>query len=87
VVLVGSIFFAGHRIVRDPVRGLFDRERAAALLDRGRFRCQMPRFIDVIGDGGGLIAVRSSSLRTPPPDPDRFAASEGPPMPRHFTHE
>jgi len=34
VVLVGSIFFAGHRIVRDPVRGLFDGERAAALLER-----------------------------------------------------
>jgi tetrahydromethanopterin S-methyltransferase subunit H len=53
VVLVGSIFFAGHRIVRDPVRGLFDRERAAALLDREAEvsgATGVPRFIDVIGE-------------------------------------
>lgn len=30
--LIGSIFFARHKIVQDPQRGLFDREKALALL-------------------------------------------------------
>jgi tetrahydromethanopterin S-methyltransferase subunit H len=52
-VLISSIFFAGHRIVRDPVRGLFDREMARDLLDQEAelsIKYSNPRFIDVIGE-------------------------------------
>jgi len=31
-VMIGSIFFRGHRIVSDPHAGIFDRTKAAALL-------------------------------------------------------
>ena len=33
-VMVGSIFFQKHRIVSDPRKGIFDEEKARALLDR-----------------------------------------------------
>jgi len=33
-VVIGSLFFAGHRIVQDSGKGLFDIEKAKALLDR-----------------------------------------------------
>ncbi|HSD58297.1 MAG TPA: tetrahydromethanopterin S-methyltransferase subunit H [Methanotrichaceae archaeon] len=33
-VLCGTIFYQGHRIVQDEERGLFDRDRAAALVNR-----------------------------------------------------
>ena len=52
-VLISSIFFAGHRIVSDPVNGLFDKAKAKALLDRESEVSSdtgIPRFIDVIGD-------------------------------------
>jgi tetrahydromethanopterin S-methyltransferase subunit H len=52
-VLIGSIFFSGHGIVHDPVKGLFDKDRAKALLEREFEISQAtgnPRFIDVIGD-------------------------------------
>ena len=52
-VLIGSIFFAGHRIVHDPVRGLFDRELAKDLLHQEAelsIRYGNPRFVDVIGE-------------------------------------
>jgi len=52
-VLIGSIFHAGHRIVQDPMRGIFDRDKAKILLDREMEmaattgnRC----FIDVVGE-------------------------------------
>lgn len=52
-VLVGSIFFAGHGIVHDAARGLFDETKAKALLDREAevsTETGNPRFIDVIGE-------------------------------------
>jgi tetrahydromethanopterin S-methyltransferase subunit H len=52
-VLVGSIFFAGHRIVQDPAKGIFDRDKAAALLDReakASAETGNPRIIDTVGD-------------------------------------
>jgi tetrahydromethanopterin S-methyltransferase subunit H len=52
-VLISSIFFAGHRIVSDPVNGFFDKDKAKALLDRETevsHDTGNPRFIDVIGD-------------------------------------
>jgi len=52
-VLIGSIFFAGHRVVHDPVKGLFDKDDAKALLDKEAevsAATGNPRIIDVIGD-------------------------------------
>jgi tetrahydromethanopterin S-methyltransferase subunit H len=52
-VLIGSIFFSGHRIVKDPHKGIFDREKARMLLDRAAEAAAQtcnPHFIDVIGD-------------------------------------
>ncbi|MGD9124538.1 MAG: hypothetical protein PVG60_05565 [Desulfarculaceae bacterium] len=52
-VMVGSIFFQGHGIVRDPMKGDFDKDKARALLEQeaelGEFTGN-PRIIDVIGD-------------------------------------
>lgn len=52
-VLIGSIFFSGHRIVSDPLKGVFDKDKARALLEReaeAAARTSNPHFIDVIGD-------------------------------------
>ena len=52
-VLIGSIFFAGHRIVHDPQRGLFDKARAQAQLDAEAEASAFtgnPRFIDTVGE-------------------------------------
>jgi tetrahydromethanopterin S-methyltransferase subunit H len=53
MVLIGSIFFTGHGIVSDPVRGLFDTVRAEALLNRESAVSATtgnPRIIDVLGE-------------------------------------
>ena len=34
VVLIGSIFYSGHRIVEDAVKGIFDKERAEELINK-----------------------------------------------------
>lgn len=52
-VLIGSIFFSGHGIVHDPVKGRFDEDRGKSLLENEFEISQatgIPRFIDVIGD-------------------------------------
>lgn len=52
-LLIGSIFFSGHKIVKDSLKGTFDRDRAKTLLDadsEAHARTGNPRFIDVIGD-------------------------------------
>jgi len=52
-VMVGSIFFAGHRIVRDASKGEFDAGAAAALLEAQSAAAEatnLPYFVDVIGD-------------------------------------
>ena len=57
-VLVGSIFFSGHRIVSDPLKGTFDRDKARVLLEQeaeAADRTGNPRFIDVIGDTGQAL--------------------------------
>jgi tetrahydromethanopterin S-methyltransferase subunit H len=51
-VLIGSIFFAGHNIVSDPIKGLFNIDKAKYLLDQESkvsLTTGNPRFIDVIG--------------------------------------
>jgi len=53
MVLGGSIFFNKHVIVTDPAKGVFDRDRARALLEKDAqmaSRTGIPRFIDPIGE-------------------------------------
>jgi len=52
-VLIGSMFFAGDKIVQDPVKGIFDKEKARQLLKKEEEISKLtgnPRFIDVIGE-------------------------------------
>lgn len=52
-VMIGSIFFRGHRIVSDPRKGIFDQAKARELLEReadASARTGNPRFVDVIAD-------------------------------------
>ena len=52
-VLIGSIFYSGHRIVSDPEKGVFDRSRARDLLDQEAalsLETGNPRIVDVVGD-------------------------------------
>ena len=51
-VVIGSIFYHGHRIVEDEKEGIFDREGAKALLKRDEELSELtgnPRMIDVVG--------------------------------------
>ncbi|MCL6449904.1 MAG: hypothetical protein K6T75_01225 [Acetobacteraceae bacterium] len=57
-VLIGSMFYAGHDIVRDSRRGLFDRDRARALLEAEAelsAATGLPRMVDVVGDTGQAL--------------------------------
>lgn len=57
-VLIGSIFFGGHAIVRDRQRGLFDEAKARALLERESAAAEEtgnPRIVDVVGDTGEAL--------------------------------
>ena len=54
-VLICSMFFRGHKIVSDPDKGVFDKQKAKALLDSEEELSQQTgnlRIIDVIGDTG-----------------------------------
>jgi tetrahydromethanopterin S-methyltransferase subunit H len=51
-VLIGSLFYAGHRIVTDPTAGAFDEAKAARLLDDEADAAAftgVPRFVDPVG--------------------------------------
>ncbi len=57
-VLIGSIFFSKHQIVSDPVKGIFDREKARALLGREAELAAStgnPRIIDPIGESSTAL--------------------------------
>lgn len=52
-VLIGSIFYRGHKIVGDPKKGVFDENAAKVLLDQEAelsAETGNPRIVDVIGD-------------------------------------
>jgi tetrahydromethanopterin S-methyltransferase subunit H len=58
MVLIGSVFFAGHGIVHDPLQGTFDEAGAKRLLDREAeisAATGCPRFIDVIGETAAAL--------------------------------
>ncbi len=58
-VMVGSIFYSGHRVVEDEKKGIFDRGRAEELLvaesDISE-RTALPRIIDVVGNHAEALA-------------------------------
>ena len=57
-VLIGSIFFSKHQIVSDPVKGIFDQEKARALLEREAAVASAtgnPRIIDPIGESSTAL--------------------------------
>jgi tetrahydromethanopterin S-methyltransferase subunit H len=57
-VLIGSIFFSGHKIVKDPHKGIFDADKACRLLERAAEAAAQtgnPHYIDVIGDTGPAL--------------------------------
>lgn len=52
-VMIGSIFFAGHRIVLDAANGVFDQAQAASLMEiqaEAAAATGLPFFVDVIGE-------------------------------------
>ncbi|HEX3032596.1 MAG TPA: tetrahydromethanopterin S-methyltransferase subunit H [Bacillota bacterium] len=52
-VLIGSMFYRGHKIVKDSLKGIFDEAAAKALLDQEAelsAETGNPRIVDVIGD-------------------------------------
>ncbi|HID90649.1 TPA: tetrahydromethanopterin S-methyltransferase subunit H, partial [Candidatus Bathyarchaeota archaeon] len=52
-VLIGTIFYHGHRVVEDEKRGLFDRRRAEGLINRQdelSDRTGNPCMVDVVGE-------------------------------------
>jgi len=52
-VLIGSIFYRGHKITQDSEKGLFDQAAAKDLLDREAelsAETGNPRIVDVLGD-------------------------------------
>ncbi len=56
--LIGSIFFSGHKIVHDSLKGTFDHEKARVLLDQAdeaAARTGNPHLVDVIGDTGPAL--------------------------------
>ena len=58
-VLSGSIFYRGHKIVKDNLTGEFDKDGARALLAQEAEisdETGIPRIIDVIGDTGEALA-------------------------------
>jgi len=58
-VLIGSIFYSGHRIVKDPSEGVFDTDEAARLLGveaELSSRYSIPHIIDVIAESETAMA-------------------------------
>lgn len=58
VVMCGSIFYDGHKIVSDAAEGIFDRGAAKELLDREKELCKqfgLRRLPDVVGNTGKAL--------------------------------
>ncbi|MEX2704612.1 MAG: tetrahydromethanopterin S-methyltransferase subunit H [Candidatus Freyrarchaeum guaymaensis] len=58
-VLIGSIFYDRHKIVSDPAEGVFDRNRAEALINRQEEmsdRTGNPHMVDVVASSETAIA-------------------------------
>lgn len=52
-ILIGSIFYAGDKLVQDPTKGIFDKVKVKELLEKEEEIAKItgnPRFIDVIGE-------------------------------------
>ena len=58
IVLIGSIFYSKHKIVRDPVKGIFDTDKALAQLQQEEAMAAATgnsRIIDPIGESGEAL--------------------------------
>lgn len=52
-VLIGSIFHAGHKIVTDPIQGIFNKKKAESLIriqEKMSDKTRNPHMIDVVGE-------------------------------------
>lgn len=57
-VLIGSIFYSGHKIVRDPSKGDFEKEEAEALIKRTEElsdKVGNPHVLDVVGSNADAL--------------------------------
>lgn len=57
-VLIGSVFYEGHKIVKDPLRGEFDAKQAGSLIDRVNeiaAKTGNPYMLDVVGSATTAI--------------------------------
>jgi tetrahydromethanopterin S-methyltransferase subunit H len=57
-VLIGSIFYENHKIVSDPVKGIFDKEKAEGLVKRQEEMSDKtgnPHMIDIVATSGAAI--------------------------------
>ncbi|MFC1967402.1 tetrahydromethanopterin S-methyltransferase subunit H [Chloroflexota bacterium] len=71
-VMMGSIFFAGHKIVLDPLKGIFDRDKAQALLEQEAALSAangVPYIVDVVGETGEALInyIEFVTRQTPAP--------------------
>ncbi len=56
--LIGSIFYSGHKIVNDPVKGEFDKKRAEELInlqEEMEDKFQVAGILDVVAESGEAI--------------------------------
>ncbi|MHA1748309.1 MAG: tetrahydromethanopterin S-methyltransferase subunit H family protein [Promethearchaeota archaeon] len=55
VVMIGSIFYSGHKIVEDSVKGIFDKEKAEELINKcieyEQDKYYIPGALDVVSEG------------------------------------
>lgn len=74
-VLCGSIFFRGHKIVTDNLKGIFDKDAARALLtEEAAISAETgnPCIVDVIGDTGEALARHAEFVLTETGSPILF---------------
>ena len=63
-VMIGSIFYKGHSIVRDPREGLFNENRAEALIKRVEEQMDktgLPGMVDIVAENA---VARTGSTMT-----------------------
>ncbi|MFX0195428.1 MAG: tetrahydromethanopterin S-methyltransferase subunit H, partial [Candidatus Hodarchaeota archaeon] len=57
-VLIGTLFYKGHKIVRDPQRGIFDKMSTEALVNRQEEfsdKTGSPHMFDIVGESAEAL--------------------------------